>query len=130
LLMAIGTIFVFSAGVDVVKGIDLKNFYQSANLRKVLFFPLAVAVMLLVSRINYHRFSMQKGLLRSPITYLLILAVFLLVIVLIPQIGTQINQARRWLRDSPRPGYNKLSAKRAGKMGRHFFFSRFLRQIQ
>jgi cell division protein FtsW (lipid II flippase) len=51
-LMAIGTIFVFSAGVDVVKGIDLKNFYQSANLRKVLFFPAAVAALLLVSRID------------------------------------------------------------------------------
>ncbi len=97
-LMAIGTIFVFSAGVDVVRGIDLKNFYQSANLRKVLFFPAAVAVMLLVSRIDYRRFSMQKGLWRSPITYLLIAAVFLLIIVLIPQVGTQINQARRWLR--------------------------------
>jgi cell division protein FtsW len=98
MLMAIGTIFVFSAGVDVVKGIDLKNFYQSANLRKVLFFPLAVAVMLLVSRIDYRSFSMQNGLLRSPITYLLIVSIILLVIVLIPQVGTQINQARRWLR--------------------------------
>jgi cell division protein FtsW len=97
-LMAIGTIFVFSAGVDVVKGIDFKNFYQSANLRKVLFFPAAVAVMLLVSRIDYRRFSMQKGLWRSPVTYLLIVSIILLIIVLIPQVGTQINQARRWLR--------------------------------
>jgi cell division protein FtsW len=97
-LMVIGTIFVFSAGVDVVKGIDFKNFYQSANLRKVLFFPAAVAVMLLVSRIDYRKFSMQKGLCRSPVTYLLIVSVILLIIVLIPQVGTQINQARRWLR--------------------------------
>jgi cell division protein FtsW len=97
-LMAIGTIFVFSAGVDVVRGIDFKNFYQSANLRKVLFFPAAVAVMLLVSRIDYRKFGMRKGLWRSPVTYLLIVSVILLIIVLIPKIGTQINQARRWLR--------------------------------
>jgi cell division protein FtsW len=98
MLMAIGTIFVFSAGVDVVRGIDFRNFYQSANLRKVMFFPAAVAVMLLVSRIDYRRFSMQKGLWRSHITYLLIVSIILLIIVLIPQVGTQINQARRWLR--------------------------------
>jgi cell division protein FtsW len=97
-LMAIGTIFVFSAGVDVVRGIDFKNFYQSANLRKVLFFPAAVAVMLLISRIDYRKFGMRKGLWRSPVTYLLIVSVILLIIVLIPKIGTQINQARRWLR--------------------------------
>lgn len=98
MLMAIGTIFVFSAGVEVAKGIDFKNIYQSANLRKALFFPAAVAVMLLVSQVDYHRFGMQKGLWRSPITYLLIVSVILLMLVLIPHVGTQINQARRWLR--------------------------------
>lgn len=38
-LMAIGTVFVFSAGVEVSKGVSLSRFYQSANLRKALFFP-------------------------------------------------------------------------------------------
>jgi cell division protein FtsW len=97
-LMAIGTIFVFSAGVDVAKGINLERFYESANLRKIPFFPLSVAVMLAVSRIDYRRFGMKKGLLRSPITYLFIFSVILLVIVLLPGIGTEINRARRWLR--------------------------------
>jgi cell division protein FtsW len=97
-LMAIGTIFVFSAGVDVAKDINLTKFYESANLRKMLFFPLAVAVMLGVSRIDYRRFGFGKGLLRSPITYLFIISVALLVIVLLPQVGTEINRARRWLR--------------------------------
>ena len=59
-LTAIGTVFVFSAGAYVVKSIHPKNFYQSANLRKVLFFPSAVAVMLLVSRIDYRKIGMQK----------------------------------------------------------------------
>ena len=97
-LMAIGTIFVFSAGVDVARDINLTKFYDSANLRKVLFFPLAVAVMLGVSRIDYRRFSFEKGLLRSPTTYLFIISVALVVIVLLPQVGTEINRARRWLR--------------------------------
>ncbi len=97
-LMAIGTVFVFSAGVDIAKDINLTRFYESANLRKVLFFPLAVAVMLGVSRIDYRRFGMERGLWRSPMTYLFIVSVILLVIVLLPQVGTEINRARRWLR--------------------------------
>lgn len=97
-LMAIGTIFVFSAGVDVAKGINFEKFYESANLRKVLFFPLSVALMLVLSRIDYRRFSLNRGLLRSPITYIFIVSVILLAIVLLPQIGAEINQARRWLR--------------------------------
>ncbi|MFH1372043.1 MAG: putative peptidoglycan glycosyltransferase FtsW [Planctomycetota bacterium] len=97
-LMAIGTVFVFSAGLDIARGIDLRHFYESANLRKVLFFPLAVAVMLIFSRIDYRRFSFEKGLFHSPITYLFIISVVLLVIVLLPQVGTEVNRARRWLR--------------------------------
>jgi cell division protein FtsW len=97
-LMAIGTIFVFSAGVDVGKGITFQRFYESANLRKILFFPLAVAIIYAVSHIDYRRFSFDKGLLRSPTTYLFIISLILLVIVLLPQVGTEINKARRWLR--------------------------------
>jgi cell division protein FtsW len=96
-LMAIGTIFVFSAGVDVARDINLSRFYESANLRKVLFFPLAVAVMLVASRIDYRRLGFDKGPLRSPMTYLFIVSVILLVIVLMPGIGREVNQARRWL---------------------------------
>ncbi|MBN2019827.1 MAG: cell division protein FtsW [Sedimentisphaerales bacterium] len=97
-LMAIGTIFVFSAGVDVGKGINFEKFYESTNLRKVLFFPLAIGIMSAMARVDYRRLSMAKGLLRSPITYLFIFSVILLVIVLLPGIGSEINQARRWLR--------------------------------
>jgi cell division protein FtsW len=98
ILMAIGTVFVYSAGVEVSKGANLAKFYESANLRKVLFFPLAILVMMLVSRIDYRRLNLDKGVWRSPVTYLFIVSVILLVLVLIPHIGAQINQARRWLR--------------------------------
>lgn len=97
-LMAIGTVFVFSAGVEVAKGVNLSRFYESANLRKVLFFPLAVAVMLVVSRIDYRRLGFDNGPWRSPMTYLFGISAILLVLVLIPHIGSEINQARRWLR--------------------------------
>ena len=96
-LMATGTIFVFSAGVDIARGINLAQFYESANLRKALFFPLAVAVMIGVSKINYRRFSFENGPWRSPMSYLFIISVILLVIVLLPGVGREINQARRWL---------------------------------
>jgi cell division protein FtsW len=97
-LMAIGTIFVFSAGVDIARGADLTRFYESANLRKVVFFPLSIAIMLAAARFDYRKLSFDKGLWRSPMIYLLILSVGLLAIVLLPQVGSQINQARRWLR--------------------------------
>jgi cell division protein FtsW len=96
-LMAIGTIFVFSAGMEVARGINLAQFYESANLRKVLFFPLAVMVMIIASRIDYRRFSLEKGLLRSAMTYFFIISVALLVVVLLPGVGTEVNRARRWL---------------------------------
>lgn len=97
-LMAIGTVFVFSAGVDIAKGFSISNFYQSANLRKVLFFPLAVAIIYITSHIDYHKLSISKGFVRSPITYLFIISVLLIIAVLLPGVGAQINQARRWLR--------------------------------
>jgi len=97
-LMAMGAVFVFSAGVDVAREINLLRFYDSANLRKVLFFPAAVALMLAVSRIDYRRFGLEKGPMRSLITYLFIISIMLLVIVLLPQVGTEVNRARRWLR--------------------------------
>jgi cell division protein FtsW len=96
-LMAIGTIFVFSAGMEVARGINLTQFYESANLRKALFFPLAVGVMIAASRIDYRRFSLDKGLLRSTMSYLFIISVILLVVVLLPKVGTEVNRARRWL---------------------------------
>ncbi len=98
ILMAIGTVFVFSAGVEVARGANLAKFYESANMRKVLFFPLAIAVMAMVSRIDYRRLSFEKGIWRTPTTYLFFISFILLILVLVPHIGTQINQARRWLR--------------------------------
>lgn len=98
-LMATGTIFVFSAGVNLSSELTLSNFLSSVRFRNIIFFPIAIGFMYFFSFVNYRIFSLQdKQLLKSPIFYLLILSFILLVLVLIPKIGVEVNQARRWLR--------------------------------
>ena len=67
-------------------------------MRQILFFPLAVVIMYLVSIFDYRLLSPAKGWLRSPPVYLLVLSVMLLILVLLPQFGREVNYARRWLR--------------------------------
>ena len=98
LLMAIGTVFVFSAGSNISQKLDLQRFYDFPVLRQILFFPLACVVLYIVSFFNYRRFALTAGWLKSPTTYLLLFSLTLLIIVLFPQFGTEINQARRWFR--------------------------------
>jgi cell division protein FtsW len=98
LLMALGTVFVFSAGANINQAVDLQRFYDFQPLRQILFFPLAVLAMYTASCFNYRRLSFAGGWLKSPTCYLLVLSVALLVLVLLPQFGTEINRARRWLR--------------------------------
>jgi cell division protein FtsW len=98
LLMAIGTVFVFSAGVNVSQDIDLQRFYDFPALRQLLFLPLACLLLYAVSCFNYRRLAFTAGFFKSPLLYLLVISVALLILVLLPQFGTEINQARRWLR--------------------------------
>jgi len=120
-LMAIGTVFVFSAGANISQDLDLQKFYNYPALRQILFFPLACLIMFAVSCFDYRRFSLaptssvlppcllsktergeagedKRGWMRSPTTYLLVLSVVLLILVLLPQFGMEINRARRWFR--------------------------------
>ena len=96
ILMAVGTVFVFSAAANVSFDIELQKLYDLSSLRQILFFPLAVIVMYALSRVDYRRFGLTGDLLKSPTTYLLGISIALLVLVLIPKIGVEINQARRW----------------------------------
>lgn len=105
MLMAIGTVFVFSASANISHDIDLRHFYKSAGLRQIIFLPMAVLVMFIASFINYRCFSFKKGLLKSPTTYLLIISIVLLVIVLyqrfhpiFPRFIPMINRHYRWLK--------------------------------
>ncbi len=105
LLMAIGTVFVFSASANVTQGLDLEKLYDSQAGRRMLFFPLACIVLYMASCFDYHRFSFAKGWLKSPIPYLLILSIVLLIIVssqrfapTLPQLVPLKHQHYRWLK--------------------------------
>ncbi|MHC4659149.1 MAG: FtsW/RodA/SpoVE family cell cycle protein [Planctomycetota bacterium] len=98
LLMAVGTVFVFSAGANIGQELDLRRFYDFQFLRQILFFPVAVLIMYAVSCFNYRRLGLANGWLKSPVSYLMVVSIALLILVLLPQFGTEINRARRWLR--------------------------------
>jgi len=83
LLMAIGTVFVFSASANVGQEFELQRFYEYTGLRHILFFPLACGVMYFFSRVDYHKLSLDSGWSRNPTIYLLLLSVVLLAIVLL-----------------------------------------------
>ncbi len=105
LLMATGTVFVFSASANITQNIDLRHFYNSASLRQILFFPLAILIMFTASAINYHRFEFNKHLLKSPAVYALVFSIALLAIVLyqrfhpvFPTFIPKIHNHYRWLK--------------------------------
>ncbi|MGD2095421.1 MAG: FtsW/RodA/SpoVE family cell cycle protein [Phycisphaerales bacterium] len=104
-LMAIGTVFIFSASANIGQNIDFQRFYDYPGLRQLLFFPLACAVMYIFSLCDYRRLSLSKGWLKSPVGYLLVLSVVLLAIVLLhkfyplfPGLVPRINGHYRWLK--------------------------------
>jgi len=125
LLMAVGTVFVFSASANINQELDLQRFYDFPGLRQILFFPLAVIVMYTVSHLNYRRFSPTGGWLKSPTSYLLVLGIALLILVLFPQFGTEINQARRWLRIGAGPITISFQPSELAKWAIVFFLAGF-----
>lgn len=95
LLMAVGTVFVFSADASVDVEDGSRHFCDFPNLKQFLFFPLAVAVMFALANNDYRRFSFANTVtIKSPTVHLLLLSIILLVLVL--GIGVTINGARRW----------------------------------
>ncbi len=95
-LMAVGTIFVFSAGADVSTSYDLGEFYNFTTLKQLMFFPLAVIVMYSIAAMDYKRLSFSRAGIRKSITpYLLGIAIVLLVYVLL--FGPERNESRRWV---------------------------------
>jgi cell division protein FtsW len=104
-LMAIGTVFVFSASANVGQEFDLQRFYDYPGLRQLLFFPLACIIMFTVSSVNYRRYSFAEGWFKSPTCYLLVISIVLLIIVLsqkffpfFPRLVPEINKHYRWLK--------------------------------
>lgn len=102
-LMGVGAVMVFSAGASLSYELDLSRFYDFPGLRQIMFFPIAVVVLLSASCIDYHWLRLRRAWWKSPVVWLLAIAVVLLALVLVPQLGTEVNQARRWLRISIGP---------------------------
>ncbi|HUV41209.1 MAG TPA: putative lipid II flippase FtsW [Sedimentisphaerales bacterium] len=125
ILMASGTVFVFSASANVAYDLDFRSFYNSPALRQILFFPIAVAVMYFFSFLNYRRLAFNTSLLKSPAFYLLVLSVLLLIIVLFPRFGTEINRARRWLRVPLGPAELSFQPSELAKWSLVFFLAAF-----
>ena len=105
LLMAIGTVFVFSASANISQELEFQRFYEYASLRQILFFPLACLIMYIVSCFNYRRLSLAHGWLKNPTSYVLVLSIVLLAIVLLqrfypvfPRFVPKINRHYRWLK--------------------------------
>ena len=105
LLMAVGTVFVFSAGVNIVQEIDFQNFYSYPGLRQALFFPLACFIMYGVSRLDYRRLKLSGGFSKNLTVYLLVVSIVLLAIVLFqrfypvfPSFVPRINRHYRWIK--------------------------------
>ena len=105
ILMALGTVFVLSAGVNIAQDIDFQKFYSYPGLRQLLFFPLACLIMYAVSRFDYRRLSLSRGFSRNLTFYLLVISVVLLTIVVIqrfypvfPRFVPRINRHYRWIK--------------------------------
>jgi len=83
LLMAIGTVFVFSASANVGQELELRRFYEYTGLRQILFFPLACGIMYFFSTGDYHKLSLANRWWRNPTIYLLLLSIVLLAVLLL-----------------------------------------------
>jgi cell division protein FtsW len=97
-LMATGAVMVFSAGADLGHEFDLRHFYDFPGLRQIMFFPIAVVVLFIASVPDYRFWRLRSRWYAGPTVWLLVLAFALVIVVLVPSLGTAVNQARRWLR--------------------------------
>ncbi len=83
ILMAIGTVFVFSASMNIGQEIDFQKFYDYPGLRQIMFFPMACLIMYIFSCIDFRKYSLDKGWLKNPVVYLLLISIALLTLILI-----------------------------------------------
>ena len=97
-LMATGAVMVFSAGANLSYEFELRRFYQFPGLRQIMFFPISVVILFAASLPDYRIWNWRSSWYKWPSLWLLVLAAALLVMVLVPGVGTEINEARRWLR--------------------------------
>lgn len=130
LLMAIGTVFVFSAGANIGLELDLHRFYDFTSLRQILFFPLACLVMYAASCFNYRRFSLADGWYKNPVIYLFGISIVLLLLVLaqrffpvFPRFIPMINKHYRWIKIPLGPASISFQPSELAKWATVFFLA-------
>jgi cell division protein FtsW len=95
-LLCLGVVMVQSAAMNVTGNVGWS--WTERGTRHVMFAVFAVAAFFIVGHIDYARLMrVAPGLWRQPIVWMLLLAVFACLIVLVPGIGIERNGARRWL---------------------------------
>jgi cell division protein FtsW len=101
-LMALGVVFVFSSSARIDVEYDLSRFYTYPEFRQVIFFLASIPILFGLALINYKILAFGgnnwKSWLLNPSVWLVFVSIVLLIIVLIPAFGIEINNARRWLR--------------------------------
>jgi cell division protein FtsW len=94
-LMGAGAVMVFSAGANVGHEFDWRHLYDFPGLRQIIFFPIAVAILFAAATPDYRLWGFQSRWYKCPTVWLLALAIVLLVAV--REVGPEVNEARRWL---------------------------------
>jgi cell division protein FtsW len=101
-LMALGVVFVFSASARIDVEYDLSRFYSYPEFRQLVFFLASILILFALALTNYKILAFKssdwKGWILNPAVWLVFVGIILLVMVLVPGIGMEINYARRWLR--------------------------------
>ncbi|MBN1846475.1 MAG: cell division protein FtsW [Sedimentisphaerales bacterium] len=96
-LLCFGALMVFSAGASLDQQLDWRRFWEFSTLRRIAFVPLAWLVLVGVSRIDYRRrLVFARRFWLSPVVWMTALSLALLVLVLVPGLGTAKNNSLRW----------------------------------
>ena len=93
-LIFLGVVMVQSASMNVTG--EIRWHWTERAGRHAAFAMLAMLTFLIVGQLDY-AWIVRRNLLRSPATWLLLLAIITCVLVLIPGVGRVVNGARRWL---------------------------------
>lgn len=100
-LLCLGALMVFSAGATIDRELRLEEFWRFSTLRRLAFVPVAWLVLGVMSRVDYRRCVLGSRrtdwrLWTSPAVWMVAVSVVLLVLVLVPGIGTPRNNSWRW----------------------------------
>ena len=100
-LLVLGVLMVQSASINITGQTGWH--WSELGTKHVQYVVLSLAVFFVVGHIDYSKLLVRPGssIGRNPVTWLLLMAIFCCVLVLIPGIGKSMNGATRWLKLGP-----------------------------